>query len=111
MSVKVSAGATVMESPVCTPIGSTFSIEHTIIALLFLSLTTSISYSFHPKTDSSTRTKFSGEASKPELTISLNSSILYAIPPPAPPKVKEGRIITGRSSFFKAFVADSIEFT
>ena len=32
-SVSVSAGATVIESPVCTPIGSMFSIEHTITTL------------------------------------------------------------------------------
>ena len=32
-SVSVRAGATVIESPVCTPIGSTFSMEQTMIAL------------------------------------------------------------------------------
>ena len=32
-SVRVIAGATVMESPVCTPIGSTFSIEQTTTTL------------------------------------------------------------------------------
>ena len=33
LSVSVSAGATVIESPVCTPIGSTFSIEQTMMQL------------------------------------------------------------------------------
>ena len=33
LSVSVRAGATVMESPVCTPIGSTFSMAQTMIAL------------------------------------------------------------------------------
>ncbi len=32
-SVRVIAGATVMESPVCTPMGSRFSIEQTITVL------------------------------------------------------------------------------
>ena len=33
LSVNVSAGATVMESPVCTPIGSTFSMEQMMMQL------------------------------------------------------------------------------
>src|SRR3546814_1996814 len=33
LSVRVCAGATVMESPVCTPMGSRFSIEQTIMQL------------------------------------------------------------------------------
>ena len=33
LSVSVSAGATVMESPVCTPIGSTFSMEQMMMQL------------------------------------------------------------------------------
>ena len=60
LSVRVSAGATVTESPVCTPIGSTFSIEQTMMQLSCLSRTTSISYSFQPSTDSSTRTSWTG---------------------------------------------------
>ena len=50
LSVRVSAGATVMESPVCTPIGSRFSIEQMMMQLSFLSRTTSISNSFQPST-------------------------------------------------------------
>ena len=33
LSVRVNAGATVIESPVCTPIGSTFSIEQMMMQL------------------------------------------------------------------------------
>ena len=84
-----------MESPVCTPIGSTFSIEQMIIALSFLSLTTSISYSFHPNNDSSINISFVGESSNPLLTIVINSLSLLATPPPLPPRVNEGLMITG----------------
>ena len=56
LSVRVSAGATVIESPVCTPIGSMFSIEHTMMQLSLRSRTTSISNSFQPRTDSSIKT-------------------------------------------------------
>ena len=47
-SVSVIAGATVTESPVCTPIGSTFSIEQTTTTLSLPSRISSSSYSFHP---------------------------------------------------------------
>src|SRR5690554_6817163 len=96
LSVNVCAGATVIESPVCTPIGSKFSIEHTIIQLSYLSRTTSISYSFQPINDSSINNCLVGERSKPRSQISRNSSLLYAIPPPEPPMVNDGRIITGK---------------
>ena len=76
LSVSVSAGATVIESPVWTPIGSTFSIEQTMMQLSARSRTTSISYSFQPSTDSSTSTSATGEASRPPLTMSRNSSRL-----------------------------------
>ena len=61
LSVKVSAGATVIESPVCTPIGSRFSIEHTITALSLVSRTTSSSNSFQPSTLSSIRIECTGD--------------------------------------------------
>ena len=95
LSVNVNAGATVIESPVWTPIGSIFSIEQIIIQLSALSLTTSISYSFQPATDSSTRISLVGELSIPLEAIFLNSSRVVAIPPPVPPSVKEGLMITG----------------
>ena len=55
-SLSVWAGATVIESPVCTPMGSKFSIEQTTTTLSRRSRTTSSSYSFQPATDSSTST-------------------------------------------------------
>ena len=76
LSVSVSAGATVMKSPVCTPIGSMFSIEQTMMQLSALSRTTSISYSFQPSTLSSTSTSLVGDASMPRSMISMNSALL-----------------------------------
>ena len=76
LSVSVSAGAMVMESPVCTPIGSRFSIEQMMMQLSFLSRTTSISNSFQPSTDSSISTSLVGEASRPRSMMSRNSSLL-----------------------------------
>ena len=102
LSVRVNTGATVIESPVWIPIGSMFSMLQTIIALSFLSRTTSVSYSFQPSTDSSTSTSDTGEASNPPVMISRNSSALYAIPPPVPPRVNEGRITAGNPTSFSA---------
>ena len=76
LSVSVSAGATVIESPVWTPMGSRFSIEQTMMQLSFLSRTTSISNSFHPSTDSSISVSPVGEASMPRSTMSMNSARL-----------------------------------
>ena len=76
LSVRVSAGATVMLSPVCTPMGSTFSMEQTMMQLSALSRITSISNSFQPSTLSSISTWCVIEASRPRSTISKNSSRL-----------------------------------
>ena len=76
LSVSVSAGATVTLSPVWMPIGSTFSIEQTMMQLSARSRTTSISNSFQPSTDSSISTSVVGEASRPPPTICSNSSRL-----------------------------------
>ncbi len=76
LSVRVCAGATVIESPVCTPIGSRFSIEQTMMQLSARSRTTSISNSFHPITDSSISSSWVGEASRPRSQIATNSSRL-----------------------------------
>ena len=76
LSVRVSAGATVIESPVWMPIGSTFSIEQTMMQLSARSRTTSISNSFQPSTDSSTRTSFVGEARRPPSANCMNSTLL-----------------------------------
>ena len=76
LSVSVCAGATVIESPVCTPIGSRFSIEHTMTTLSARSRITSSSNSFQPMTDCSTRTVRFGEASSAQRMPSSNSSRL-----------------------------------
>ena len=95
LSLKVWIGATVMLSPVCMPIGSRFSMEHTITTLSLLSRITSSSYSFQPNTDSSSITCPIKLASNPALDIFSSSSGLYATPPPVPPRVKLGRTIIG----------------
>ena len=76
LSVSVCAGATVMLSPVCTPIGSMFSIEQMTTKLSAPSRITSSSNSFQPITDSSTRISWIGLRLRPRAAISLNSSRL-----------------------------------
>ena len=76
LSVSVCAGATVIESPVCTPIGSRFSIEQTMMQLSLRSRTTSISNSFQPSSDSSISSSLVGEASRPRSQMAMNSSRL-----------------------------------
>ena len=76
LSLRVWAGATVMESPVWTPIGSKFSMEQMITQLSAWSRITSISYSFQPRSDSSTSTSLTGERSSPRAMISSYSSRL-----------------------------------
>ena len=80
-----------------------------MIQLSFLSRTTSISYSFQPINDSSINNSVVGDKSRPRVQISVNSSVLYAIPPPVPPIVKEGRIIQGKPKCLTASLASSIE--
>ena len=94
-SVRVSAGATVIESPVWTPIGSMFSIEQTITTLSARSRITSSSYSFQPRIDSSRSTSVVGLSDRPRPAIRSRSSTSYARPEPAPPIVKLGRTTTG----------------
>ncbi len=69
LSVSVCDGATVIESPVWMPIGSRFSIEHTMMQLSALSRTTSISYSFQPISDSSISSSRVGDRSSPRWQI------------------------------------------
>jgi hypothetical protein len=73
LSESVCAGATVIESPVWTPIGSKFSIEQMITTLSSTSRITSISYSFQPMIDSSISTWVVGDMSSPRSTSSSNS--------------------------------------
>ncbi len=78
------------------PIGSRFSMEQTTIELSFRSRISSSSYSFQPTTDSSTNTSFMGLASIPRVQTSSSSVMLLAMPPPLPPRVPEGLIISGK---------------
>ena len=91
-SVRVSAGATVIESPVCTPTGSTFSIEQTTTVLSALSRMISSSYSFQPRMDSSSSTSVVGLWCSPSPTMRISSASVCAKPLPRPPMVKEGRM-------------------
>ena len=100
-----------MESPVCTPMGSMFSIEQTMMQLSALSRTTSISNSFHPSTDSSTSTSPTGEMARPSRTTASYPALSYAMPPPAPPRVNDGRMMRGRPISSRARRASSSERT
>ena len=84
-----------IESPVCTPIGSRFSMEQTITTLSALSRITSSSNSFQPKIDSSISTSVVGLADSPAPAIRRRSASLCARPEPTPPIVKLGRTTSG----------------
>ena len=94
-SERVWAGATVIESPVWTPMGSKFSMEQTTTQLSAWSRITSSSYSFHPATDRSTRIWPTGLASRPSAASRAKAWRSGAIPVPLPPRMKLGRTITG----------------
>ena len=94
-SVRVSAGATVIESPVCTPMGSRFSMEQTTTTLSAWSRISSSSYSFHPRIDSSSSTSWTGLYCSPAPAIRRSSASVCAKPDPSPPIVKDGRTTTG----------------
>ena len=93
--MSVWAGAIVTESPVCTPIGSTFSIEQMTTTLSFRSRITSSSNSPQPSTDSSTSTWLIGLAARPSETTPSSSVSVRPTPPPWPPSVNAGRTIAG----------------
>ena len=86
-SESVWAGATVMESPVWTPIGSRFSMEQTITQLSARSRMTSSSYSFHPAIERSMRISVMGLASSPLAARRSKSSGVEAMPVPLPPRM------------------------
>ena len=94
--MSVCAGAIVTESPVWTPIGSTFSIEQMITTLSLRSRITSSSNSPQPRTDSSTSTWLIGLAASPSETTWASSVSVLPTPPPWPPRVNAGRTIAGR---------------
>ncbi len=75
-SDSVCCGATVIESPVWTPMASKFSTEQTTMALSIRSRMTSSSNSFQPSTDSSISTLCDGLASSAVAAISSSSSRL-----------------------------------
>jgi hypothetical protein len=86
-SESVWAGATVMESPVCTPMGSRFSMEQMTTQLSDRSRITSSSYSFQPAMLFSMRISVMGLASSPRLATFSNSSGVDAMPVPWPPRM------------------------
>ena len=69
LSDSVWLGATTMESPVCTPMGSKFSILQTVMQLSAPSRITSYSTSFQPTSDFSTSTWLMGLAARPPSTM------------------------------------------
>ena len=87
LSESVWLGATTMLSPVCAPIGSIFSMLHTVMQLSPESRITSYSSSFHPTSDFSNSTWSMGLAASPDPTMRSNSSNVLAMPPPVPPSV------------------------
>ncbi len=91
--------------------GSKFSMEHMMTTLSFGSLISSSSNSFQLATDSSTRTVPFGDASRPHLTISSYSSLLYAMEPPVPPRVNDGLITAGNPTCSIARKDSSIDLT
>ncbi len=108
-SVSVMAGATVTESPVCTPIGSMFSMEHTTTTLSSRSRISSSSYSFQPSTLSSISTSLTGDSASPAAANRSSSSGTCARPDPRPPIVKDGRITAGRPSSATVALTSSME--
>jgi len=86
-SLRVCAGATVMLSPVCTPIGSTFSMLQMMTQLSARSRMTSSSYSFQPAMLFSIRISLIGLASRPLAAMASNSSGVDAMPVPRPPRM------------------------
>ena len=94
-SESVWAGATTIESPVWTPIGSRFSMLQTVMQVPAASRITSYSISFQPHSDRSTSTWRIGEAARPPWTMRSSSSGVVTNPPPVPPSVYAGRTTSG----------------
>ncbi len=95
-SVRVCAGATVMESPVWTPMGSKFSMEQTTTQLSAASRITSSSNSFQPAIDFSTRIWPTGLAARPSAASWPKAAASSAMPVPFPPRMKLGRTMIGK---------------
>ena len=86
-SDRVCAGATTIESPVCTPIGSRFSMLQTVMHVSAASRMTSYSISFQPHSDRSISTWWMGDAARPRMATRSSSSSFVTKPPPVPPRV------------------------
>mmetsp|Transcript_17103 Transcript_17103/g.33616 ORF Transcript_17103/g.33616 Transcript_17103/m.33616 type:complete len:217 (-) Transcript_17103:254-904(-) len=86
-------GATTTDSPVWMPMGSKFSMLHTVTQLSDMSRTTSYSASFQPLIDFSTSTW--GDVEKARGRRVMSSSSSCAKPLPRPPSANAARMITG----------------
>ena len=86
----VCAGATVIESPVCTPMGSKFSMEQTTTQLSTRSRITSSSNSFHPAMDRSIRIWCTGLAARPSAATRANSARVVGRPRARPTQDETG---------------------
>ena len=107
-SVSVWTGATTIESPVWTPSGSTFSIEHTAMHVSSWSRMTSYSISCQPTRQRSIITCLIGLARSPARTRSQYASSVSTMPPPVPPSVNAGRMIAGRPMTASASSAERV---
>jgi len=96
-----------MESPVWMPMGSKFSMLHTVMQLSFASRTTSYSSSFHPLRLLSTIT--CELCANDTWTRLRNSSGLAQKPLPRPPSAKAARTNTGYPIFAAAATASFTE--
>mmetsp|Transcript_36794 Transcript_36794/g.49753 ORF Transcript_36794/g.49753 Transcript_36794/m.49753 type:complete len:272 (-) Transcript_36794:1415-2230(-) len=103
--LRVWDGAMTMESPVCVPRGSKFSMLHTVTQLSSASRTTSYSTSFHPSIDLSTRIWGLNENALPPMSRSCASSL--QMPDPSPPRAKADRIISGYPMWCAASTASA----
>ena len=108
--VSVWDGHTTIESPVCIPTGSKFSILQTVIAVSLASRITSYSISLKPLILFSIKTWWTGDKAMAFLISSVNSFSSSAKPPPVPPRVNAGRSTTGYPIFSAALTASSIVF-
>ncbi len=87
VSESVCEGATTIESPVCTPTGSTFSMLQTMMQLSARSRRISYSTSFQPSSEVSTSAWWITEAANPVASVSRSSASSRTTPPPVPPSV------------------------
>ena len=87
MSDSVWTGATVMLSPVWTPMASKFSMEQITTQLSARSRITSSSNSFQPAMERSMRISVMGLAARPSAATAANSSTVAAMPVPRPPRM------------------------